>query len=101
MNSRYSLFLATLALTASIAGAQSPIPNLDSAGPNDFVNQKPLLYFGVKSCGEYVIWLVFENDIRCIDKDHSPKDMTEFMRSLEKSHIPGDVAIIACTAASI
>ena len=25
----------------------------------------------------------------------------EFMQSLEKSHIPGDVAVIACTAATV
>jgi hypothetical protein len=78
------------------------IPNLSPAGPSAFEHGAiPILYFGVKSCGEYVIWLVFENDIRRIDKDHAPKDMASFMKDLEGSKIPGDVKEIACTGGSL
>lgn len=79
-----------------------PIPNLSAAGPSAFEHgAKPIMYFGVKACGEYVIWLVFDDDIRRIDKDHQPKDMAGFMKDLEMSKIPGDVTEITCTAQSL
>jgi hypothetical protein len=64
----------------------------------DMMDQVPVMYFGVKACGEYVIWLTYEDGaMRLIDKDHEPKDMKGFMKTLEDAHIPGDVVTVRCS----
>ena len=76
------------------------IPNAAPAGPNDF-GDTPVMWLGVKSCGEYVVWLVFPEHISVVDAKHHPKDLAAFMYSLEHSKIPSDFRVIPCTGASL
>ena len=88
--------LIWLALVATAVYAQG-ITSVSPAGP-DMLANVPVMYFGVKACGEYVIWLTYEDGrMRRIDKDHSPKDMQGFLKTLEDSKIPGDVVVIRCS----
>ena len=83
-----------LTLVATAVYAQG-ITSVSPAGPDMNV---PVMYFGVKACGEYVIWLTYEDGrMRRIDKDHSPKDMQGFLKTLEGSKIPADVVVIRCS----
>jgi hypothetical protein len=85
-----------LSLIASVSYAQG-IAGLSPAEP-DMMAQVPVMYFGVRACGEYVIWLTYEDGrMRRIDKDHSPKDMHQFLKTLEDAKIPGDVVVIRCS----
>jgi hypothetical protein len=71
------------------------------AGP-DMFNSVPVMFFGVHTCGQYVIWLTYANgNMRRIDPQHKPLDMKQFMKTLEDSKIPGDVVTVACTGASL
>jgi hypothetical protein len=78
------------------------IPNAQAAGPGDFgPGTSPIMWLGVRACGQYVIWLVFPEHIAVVDQTHHPKDMKEFMNALENSHIPHDERVIACTSESL
>jgi hypothetical protein len=80
------------------------INNVQPIGPGDFkagMPFSPTMWIGVKACGEYVIWLVFDGHISVVDQTHHPKDMKEFMHALENSHIPHDERMISCTGASL
>lgn len=85
-----------LALVSAVVCAQG-ISNVSPAGP-DMMDQVPVMYFGVRACGEYVIWLTYEDGhMRRIDKDHALKNMPAFLKTLEDAKIPGDVAVIRCS----
>jgi hypothetical protein len=77
------------------------IPGERFAGPEDFATFKPVLWIGVKAGGEYVVWLVFDDHISVIDKDHRPKDWKGFLHDLEASKIPSDERVIACTSSDL
>lgn len=61
----------------------------------------PVMWIGVKACGEYVVWLVFPDHISVVDKSHRPKDFKEFLKALEMSKIPSDERTIDCTSSDL
>jgi len=73
------------------------IPGVQPVVPGD-MSHNPVMWIGVKACGDYVVWLVFDDHISVVDKTHRPKDFKEFLKALEQSKIPSDERVIACTA---
>jgi hypothetical protein len=90
-------WILAMALCAGISTAQSPTLSIEPAGP-DMMNQVPVLYFGVRACGSYVIWLMYDDGhMRRVDKDHSPKDIEGFIKVLQDSKIPSDTVVVRCS----
>ena len=88
--------LLALALCGA-AQAADVTAAVDPAGPEMAHGGVPVIYFGVKSCGVLVIWLVMEDGhMYRLDQSHHPKDMEGFMKSI--AGIPHDLEEIACPA---
>lgn len=72
-------------------------PSVTPGAPNAIEGQ-PAMYFGVKSCGKTVMWVLLTNGhFFRVDEEHSPPDMKAFMKQL--SSVNGDIVEISCTSA--
>jgi hypothetical protein len=59
---------------------------------------QPAMYFGVKSCGKTVMWVLLTNGhFFRVDEEHSPPDMKAFMKQL--AGVKGDIVEISCGSA--
>ncbi len=80
-------WLALLPFTASLNAAEpdagsGDIVGLDAAGPA-MAKGTPAMWFGVKSCSQYVIFLVMDDGhMWQVDEDHHPTDMDAFLKSI-------------------
>lgn len=82
------------------AGAAEPevdngdIVGLDMAGP-EMAKGTPAIWFGVKSCSVYVIFLIMDDGrMWQVDEEHHPTDMGAFMKSIMGLH--HQLKIIPC-----
>jgi hypothetical protein len=72
-------------------------PSVTPGAPNAIEGQ-PAMYFGVKSCGKTVMWVLLTNGhFFRVDEEHSPPDMNAFMKQL--SSVKGDIVEIPCGSA--
>ncbi len=95
---------ASLALTLSTLTAHAAEPEvdngdivgLDMAGPA-MAKGTPAMWFGVKSCSVYVIFLVMDDGrMWQIDEVHHPLDMEGFMKSIAGLH--HQLKVIPCSS---
>ncbi len=85
--------LATLLASSFTLGAFGDNP-VKPGAPN-LIEGQPAMYFGVKSCGKTVMWILLTNGhIFRIDDDHSPRDKKAFMKQL--AGVNGDLVEIPC-----
>jgi hypothetical protein len=95
-----SLALSLLTLTAHAAEPDvdsGDIVGLDMAGPA-MAKGTPTMWFGVKSCSVYVIFLVMDDGrMWQIDEAHHPLDMDAFLKSIAGLH--HQLKVIPCAAA--
>ena len=81
-------------------GAPSVTPGAPSVTPGapNAIEGQPAMYFGVKSCGKTVMWVLLTNGhFFRVDGEHSPPDMKAFMKQL--SSVKGDIVEISCGSA--
>ena len=72
------------------------IVGLEMAGPA-MAQGTPAMWFGVKSCSTYVIFLVMDDGhIWQIDDDHHPIDMEAFIKSI--GGLRHQLKVIPCAA---
>ncbi len=72
------------------------IVGLDMAGP-EMAKGTPAMWFGVKSCSVYVIFLVMDDGrMWQIDESHHPLDMDAFMKSI--AGLRHQLKVIPCAA---
>jgi hypothetical protein len=94
-----SLALSILSLTAYAAEPDvdnGDIVGLDMAGPA-MAKGTPTMWFGVKSCSVYVIFLVMDDGrMWQIDEAHHPLDMDAFIKSISALH--HQLKVIPCAA---
>jgi hypothetical protein len=94
-----SLAIALATLTAHAAEPEfdnGDIVGLDMAGPA-MAKGMPAMWFGVKSCSVYVIFLVMDDGrMWQIDEVHHPLDMEGFMKSIAGLH--HQLKIIPCSS---
>jgi hypothetical protein len=92
MNKLAAMLLA-LSFTPS-AFADNPV----TPGPPKMIEGQPAMYFGVKSCGKTVMWVLLANGhFFRIDEQHSPPDMNAFIKQL--AGVKGDIVELACGTA--
>jgi hypothetical protein len=59
------------------------------------IEGQPAMYFGVKSCGKTVMWVLLTNGrFFRIDDEHTPPDKEAFIKQL--SGVNGDLVEIPC-----
>ncbi len=94
-----SLALIVFTLTAYAVEPEvddGGIVGLDMAGPA-MAKGTPAMWFGVKSCSVYVIFLVMDDGrMWQIDEVHHPLDMDAFMKSIAGLH--HQLKVIPCAA---
>jgi len=94
-----SLGFTLFTLTAHAAEPEvdsGDIVGLDMAGPA-MAKGTPTMWFGVKSCSVYVIFLVMDDGrMWQIDEVHHPLDMDAFMKSIAGLH--HQLKVIPCAA---
>jgi hypothetical protein len=92
MNKLAAMLLA-LSFTLSAFG-DTPV----TSGTPNAIEGQPAMYFGVKSCGKTVMWVLLTNGhFFRIDDAHSPPDMESFMKQL--GGVKGDIVEISCASA--
>jgi hypothetical protein len=71
---------------------------LVKAGAPNAIEGQPAMYFGVKSCGKTVMWVLLTNGhFFRVDEAHSPADMKAFMKQL--AGVSGDLVDMSCASA--
>jgi|ERR1700736_5356752 len=66
-----------------------------TSGPPNAIEGQPAMYFGVKSCGKTVMWVLLTNGhFFRVDEAHSPADMKAFMKQL--AGVNGDLVDMSC-----
>jgi hypothetical protein len=94
-------WLALLLFTLTIYAAEPEVDNgdivgLHMAGPA-MAKGTPAMWFGVKSCSIYVLFLVMDDGhMWQIDESHHPVDMEAFMKSI--AGLRHQLKVIPCTA---
>src|ERR1700730_13871301 len=69
-----------------------------TSGPPKAIEGQPAMYFGVKSCGKTVMWVLLANGhFFRIDEQHSPPDMNAFIKQL--AGVKGDIVEMPCDSA--
>ena len=92
MNKLAAMLFASL-FTLSAFGDTPVTP-----GPPNAIEGQPAMYFGVKSCGKTVMWVLLTNGhFFRIDDEHSPPDLNAFMKQL--AGVNGDIVEISCPTA--
>jgi hypothetical protein len=85
--------LVALLFTLSAFGDTPVTPGAPNA-----IEGQPAMYFGVKSCGKTVMWVLLTNGhFFRIDDEHSLPDLKAFMKQLAGVH--GDIVEISCATA--
>jgi len=97
----FLMLLAAPTIRAAEPGDDSgEIVGLDMAGPATapaMAKGTPAIWFGVKSCSVYVIFLVMDDGhMWQIDESHHPADMEAFMKSI--AGLRHQLKIIPCAA---
>ena len=87
---KLAAMLVSLLFTLSAFGDTPATP----VAPNAIEGQ-PAMYFGVKTCGKTVMWVLLTNGhFFRVDSEHSPPDLTAFKKQLAGVH--GDLVEISC-----
>ena len=90
---RLAAILVALLFTLSAFGDTPVTPGAPRA-----IDGQPAMYFGVKSCGKTVMWVLLTNGhFFRVDEQHSPPDMQAFMKQL--AGVKGDIVEISCASA--
>jgi hypothetical protein len=90
---RLAAILVALLFTLSAFGDTPVTPGAPRA-----IDGQPAMYFGVKSCGKTVMWVLLTNGhFFRVDEQHSPPDMKAFMKQL--AGVKGDIVEISCASA--
>jgi hypothetical protein len=90
---RLAAILVALSFTLSAFGDTPVTPGAPKA-----IDGRPAMYFGVKSCGKTVMWVLLTNGhFFRVDEEHSPPDMKAFMKQL--AGVKGDIVEISCASA--
>jgi hypothetical protein len=85
--------LVSLLFTLSAFGDTPAMPRAQNS-----IEGQPAMYFGVKSCGKTVMWVLLTNGhFFRIDDEHSLPDLKAFMKQL--ASVKGDIVEIPCAAA--
>jgi hypothetical protein len=91
-----AVLLTPPSYAAEPEAGSSDIVGLDMAGPA-MAKGTPAMWFGVKSCSVYVIFLVMDDGrMWQIDEDHHPIDMEAFMKSI--AGLRHQLKVVPCAA---